>query len=96
MSRAPIAAAVALLLAVPVPGLASGLPVQAVNANTFDVLYRGESSDHDFWCTAGNYAARSSALNPPRGSTASPSRRAGPGRTSASRSIPRARLRGRD
>ena len=29
-----------------------------MNATTFDVLYRGEASDHDFWCAAGNYAAR--------------------------------------
>jgi hypothetical protein len=58
MSRLPIAAAVALLLAIPVQGAASGLPVRAVDATTFDVLYRGEASDHDFWCAAGNYAAR--------------------------------------
>jgi hypothetical protein len=58
MSRLPIAAAVAMLLAIPVPGAASGLPVQAVNATTFDVLYRGEAMEQDFWCAAGNYAAR--------------------------------------
>jgi hypothetical protein len=49
-----------LLLALPVPALAGGsrLPVQPVNANTFDVLYSGDANIHDFWCAAGNYAAR--------------------------------------
>jgi hypothetical protein len=58
MSRTRIAAALVMLITAPLPALASGLPVQAVNATTFDVLYRGEASDQDFWCAAGNYAAR--------------------------------------
>ena len=35
-----------------------GLPVQPVSGTTFDVLYSSDANIHDFWCAAGNYAAR--------------------------------------
>ena len=59
MSRIPVAAALALLLAVPVPAVAANrLPVEPVNATTFEVLPRGETYEQDFWCAAADYAAR--------------------------------------
>jgi hypothetical protein len=59
MSRIPLAAAAALLLAVPIPAFAARtLPVQPVNATTFEVLPRGDAFEQDFWCAAGDYAAR--------------------------------------
>jgi hypothetical protein len=59
MSRISLAAAAALLLAAPVPAIAGNrLPVERVNETTFDVLARGTVFEQDFWCTAGDYAAR--------------------------------------
>jgi hypothetical protein len=59
MSRIPAAVTIAVLSFVPLPALAAGkLSVQRVNETTFDVLYRGNTFEQDYWCTAGDYAAR--------------------------------------
>ena len=60
MYRIPVAAALALSLAVPAPAFAvRRLQVQPVNQTTFDVLPGGSSFEQDLWCTAGEHAARS-------------------------------------
>ncbi len=59
MSRSVRSLTAAILIATAPPALAaSRLPVERVNETTFDVLYRGESFEEDFWCAAGEYAAR--------------------------------------
>ena len=59
MPRIPVAAAAAVLLAIAAPAMAAGrLPVERVNETTFEVLNRGGSFEQDFWCAAGDYAAR--------------------------------------
>jgi hypothetical protein len=59
MHRSIMAAIAGLILAAPVPAdAADRLPVQPVDATTFDVLPRGDVFEQDFWCAAGHYAAR--------------------------------------
>jgi opacity protein-like surface antigen len=61
LSRKSIAAAAAVAVVLAAPAFAASAPrltVERINETTFEVRFRAGAFEQDFWCTAGDYAAR--------------------------------------